>query len=129
MDSNYLQIFLITALTGAGGLALGGGMAAMVHSPSDRTVSLLLRFTAGVMCSVVCFDLVEDALEGSGMVPVLCWIMIGYLCTYLLNCWIDKQAHHTHSHGGHDHEHDHPHKHDHTPDHNIPIGPDNGGSI
>ena len=126
MDSNYLQIFLITALTGAGGLALGGGMAAMVHSPSDRTVSLLLRFTAGVMCSVVCFDLVEDALEGSGMVPVLCWIMIGYLCTYLLNCWIDKQAHHTHSHGGHDHEHDHPHKHDHTPDHNIPIGPDNG---
>ena len=126
MDSNYLQIFLITALTGAGGLALGGGMAAMVHSPSDRTVSLLLRFTAGVMCSVVCFDLVEDALEGSGTVPVLCWIMIGYLCTYLLNCWIDKQAHHTHSHGGHDHEHDHPHKHDHTPDHNIPIGPDNG---
>ena len=126
MDSNYLQIFLITALTGAGGLALGGGMAAMVHSPSDRTVSLLLRFTAGVMCSVVCFDLVEDALKGSGMVPVLCWIMIGYLCTYLLNCWIDKQAHHTHSHGGHDHEHDHPHKHDHTPDHNIPIGPDNG---
>ncbi len=126
MDSNYLQIFLITALTGAGGLALGGGMAAMVHSPSDRTVSLLLRFTAGVMCSVVCFDLVEDALEGSGMVPVLCWIMIGYLCTYLLNCWIDKRAHHTHSHGGHDHEHDHPHKHDHTPDHNIPIGPDNG---
>lgn len=124
MDSNYLQIFLITALTGAGGLALGGGMAAMVHSPSDRTVSLLLRFTAGVMCSVVCFDLVEDALEGSGTVPVLCWIMIGYLCTYLLNCWIDKQAHHTHSHGGHDH--DHPHRHDHTPDHNIPIGPDNG---
>ena len=34
MDSNYLQIFLITALTGAGGLALGGGMAAMVHSLS-----------------------------------------------------------------------------------------------
>ncbi len=126
MDSNYLQIFLITALTGAGGLALGGGMAAMVHSPSDRTVSLLLRFTAGVMCSVVCFDLVEDALEGSGTVPVLCWIMIGYLCTYLLNCWIDKQAHHTHSHGSHDHDHDHPHRHDHTPDHNIPIGPDNG---
>lgn len=118
MDSNYLQIFLITALTGAGGLALGGGMAAMVHSPSDRTVSLLLRFTAGVMCSVVCFDLVEDALEGSGTVPVLCWIMIGYLCTYLLNCWIDKQAHHSHSHSGHAHE-EHSHSHD-------PHGGDNG---
>lgn len=97
MDS-YLTIFLITALTGVGGLALGGAVAAAVHSPSDRTVSLLLRFTAGVMLSVVCFDLVADAAEESGILPVLCWIMIGYLFTYLLNCWIDKQAHHTHSH-------------------------------
>lgn len=106
----YLQIFLITALTGAGGLALGGGLAAAVHNPSDRSVSLLLRFTAGVMLSVVCFDLVADAAEESPILPVLCWIMIGYLCTYLLNCWIDKQAHHTHSHGhGHSHEHEHEH--------------------
>ncbi len=129
MDT-YLTIFLITALTGVGGLALGGGLAAAVHSPSDRTVSLLLRFTAGVMFSVVCFDLIADAAEESHILPVLCWIMIGFLCTYLLNCWIDKQAHHTHSHGGHDHDHDHGHTpthgHDHTPGRNIPIGHDNG---
>ena len=123
--NTYLTIFLITALTGVGGLALGGGLAAAVHSPSDKVVSLLLRFTAGVMLSVVCFDLVGDAAEESHILPVLCWIMIGYLCTYLLNCWIDKQAHHTHSHGG-EHEHGHDHHHDHTPDHDIRLGPDNG---
>ena len=125
--NTYLQIFLITALTGAGGLALGGGIAALVHSPSGRTVSLLLRFTAGVMLSVVCFDLVADAAEEGAVLPVLCWIMIGYLCTYLLNCWIDKRAHHTHSHGGHGHE-DH-HDHDrHSPDeaHAARLGADNG---
>ena len=94
----YVQIFLITALTGVGGLALGGALSAAVHSPSDRTVSLLLRFTAGVMLSVVCFDLIADAAREGGAVPLLCWIMIGYLLTYLLNCWIDKQAHHTHGH-------------------------------
>ncbi len=108
----YLTIFLITAVTGAGGLALGGGLAAMVHSPSDRMASLLLRFTAGVMLSVVCFDLAADAVEASGVLPAMCWIMIGFLCTYLLNCWIDKRAHHTHSHGGHDHEDHHGHDHD-----------------
>ena len=108
----YLTIFLITAVTGAGGLALGGGLAATVHSPSDRMVSLLLRFTAGVMLSVVCFDLAADAVEASGVLPAMCWIMIGFLCTYLLNCWIDKRAHHTHSHGGHDHEDHHGHDHD-----------------
>ena len=47
MENIYLTIFLITAVTGVGGLALGGGLAAAVHSPSDRTVSLLLRFTPG----------------------------------------------------------------------------------
>ena len=56
----YLTIFLITALTGVGGLALGGGFAAAVHDPSERSVSLLLRFTAGVMISVVCFDLIAE---------------------------------------------------------------------
>ena len=129
--NTYLSIFLITALTGVGGLALGGGLAAAVHSPSDKTVSLLLRFTAGVMLSVVCFDLVADAAEESSILPVLCWILIGYLCTYLLNCWIDKQAHHTHSHGGREHghhehghhEHEHEHGHEHGHHH---LGHDNG---
>jgi len=105
----YLTIFLITALTGVGGLALGGALAVAVHSPSDRAVSLLLRFTAGVILSVVCFDLVADAAQDSSILPILCWIIIGYLCTYLLNCWIDKQAHHSHSHGGHGHG-EHPHE-------------------
>lgn len=123
--NTYLTIFLITALTGVGGLALGGGLAAAVHSPSDKAVSLLLRFTAGVILSVVCFDLVADAAEEFETLPLLCWIMIGYLCTYLLNCWIDKRAHHSHSHGG-GHEHEHEHHHDHTPDHDIPLGHDNG---
>lgn len=114
----YLTIFLITALTGVGGLALGGGFAAAIHSPSDRSVSLLLRFTAGVMVSVVCFDLIADATEDSAVWQVIVWILIGYFGTYLLNCWIDKQAHHSHSHGGHDHHHHHDHHgHDHHHDH------------
>ena len=124
--NNYLTILLITAATGVGGLALGGALATALHSPSDRTVSLLLRFTAGVILSLVCFDLVADALEQTGVLTVICYIMIGCLCTYLLNCWIDRQAHHSHSHGGgpQEHErHDHPHEHGH---HHEPLVQDNG---
>ena len=129
----YVQIFFITALTGVGGLALGGVLAAAVHSPSDRTVSLLLRFTAGVILSVVCFDLIADASEDGGTVALLCWILIGYLCTYLLNCWIDKRAHHSHSHGGQGaHSHEHHEHHDHSEHHHshdldtLRLGRDNG---
>ena len=142
--NTYLTIFCITALTGVGGLALGGGLAAAVRGPSDRAMSLLLRFTAGVIFSVACFDLITDAREESGPLPVLCWILIGYLCTYLLNCWIDKKAHHTHSHGGgearghaheeHTHAHEeHIHSHgEHSHDREghsremVHLGPDNG---
>lgn len=102
-DSIYILIFLGTTLTGVGGLALGGALAAAIHSPSDRMVSLLLRFTAGVMLSVVCFDLIADASEDSGTAQVLCWLLVGYFCTYLLNCWIDKRAHHSHGSGAHGH--------------------------
>lgn len=125
--NTYAMIFLVTALTGVGGLALGGGLAAAVHNPSDKALSLLLRFTAGVMLSVVCFDLVADAAEDSSILPILCWIMIGYLCTYLLNCWIDKRAHHTHSHGGQEYEHhEHEHEHEHHHEHHHTLGHDNG---
>ena len=108
----YLTVLFITAATGVGGLALGGILACAVHSPTNRTVSLLLRFTAGIMLSVVCFDLIADAAEQTELTPVLCWALIGYFCTYLLNCWIDKQAHHSHSHSGHSHGAPHQHAHD-----------------
>lgn len=109
----YLEIFLITALTGVGGLALGGGLVALVHGPSDRQMSLLLRFTAGIMLSVVCFDLIADARESMSSFAVIAWIAVGYLATYLLNCWIDSHAHHTHHHGDEEHhEHDAHHEHD-----------------
>lgn len=116
--NSYLQIFLITALTGVGGLALGGAAAVLVHGPSDRQMSLLLRLTAGIMLSVVCFDLIADAREGMETFSVILWIALGYLATYLLNCWIDSHAHHSHHHGGEEHhnhhEHtDHEHEHEH----------------
>ena len=121
--NDYLTMLVITAVTGVGGLALGGALAAALHSPSDRSISLLLRFTAGVILSLVCFDLIADALGQAGIVPVICWIMIGCLCTYLLNCWIDRQAHHSHSHGGRQEQalledhggHDHHSHHDREP--------------
>ena len=113
--NSYFQIFLITALTGVGGLALGGAAAVLVHGPSDRQMSLLLRFTAGIMLSVVCFDLIADAREGMETFAVILWIAMGYFATYLLNCWIDSHAHHSHHHGseGHHDHHEHEHEHHH----------------
>ena len=64
MDSLWLLIG-ITALAGMGGTGLGGLVACLFRRDSSKTVSLLLSFAAGVMTSVVCFDLLAEALHTS----------------------------------------------------------------
>ena len=56
-------LILTTALAGVGGTGLGGLVGAMLQKDSNRTVSLLLSFAGGVMLSVVCCDLVIEAIE------------------------------------------------------------------
>jgi len=108
-----LFVVLLTAATGVGGLALGGALAALVKRESPRGTSLLLSFTAGLMLSIVALDMVPEAMEAAPWLPMTPLVLVaGFVVTYLLNCWIDKQAHHTHSHGGREHEH-HGHHHDH----------------
>ena len=94
-----LFVVLLTAATGVGGLALGGGLAALVKRESPRGTSLLLSFTAGLMLSIVALDMVPEAAEAleGGAAPLLLVpgaLVAGFVVTYLLNCWIDRSAHH-----------------------------------
>jgi len=89
-----LQTLLITtALAGVVGTGLGGLIGAMLQKDSNRTVSLLLSFAGGVMLSVVCFDLVTEAIETEvGIFTVIASISIGVAVTYLLNWLIDRKT-------------------------------------
>ena len=87
-----IQTLLITtALAGIGGTGLGGLIGALLQKDSKKTVSLLLSFAGGVMLSVVCFDLVTDAIgTGSGIGIVVGAIAFGVAFTYFLNYLIDR---------------------------------------
>ena len=86
-------LILTTALAGVGGTGLGGLVGALMQKDSKRTVSLLLSFAAGVMLSVVCFDLVTEAIEtGTGIWTVVAMIAIGVAATFLLNYAIDRKT-------------------------------------
>ena len=86
-------LILTTAIAGVGGTGLGGLIGAMLQKDSTRTVSLLLSFAGGVMLSVVCFDLVTEAIEtGVGVMVVIAAIALGVLVIYLLNDWIDRKT-------------------------------------
>ena len=86
-------LILTTALAGVGGTGLGGLVGAFLQKDSKRTVSLLLSFAGGVMLSVVCFDLVTEAIEtGTGIWTVVAMIATGVAVTFLLNYMIDRKT-------------------------------------
>ena len=88
-------VVLLTAVTGVGGLALGGVLAVLFRRESPKWTSLLLSFTAGLMLAIVALDMVPEAIESAPWLPMTPLVLVlGFVVTYLLNCWIDKSAHH-----------------------------------
>ena len=86
-------LIVTTALAGVGGTGLGGLIGALLQKNSKRVVSLLLSFAGGVMVSVVCFDLVTEAIETNmGIWTVVAAIALGVGITYFLNYLIDRKT-------------------------------------
>ena len=86
-------LLMTTAIAGVVGTGLGGLIGAMLQKDSNRTVSLLLSFAAGVMLSVVCFDLITEAIETNvGVGVVILSIALGVAVIYVLNYLIDKNT-------------------------------------
>lgn len=86
-------LIITTALAGVGGTGLGGIIGAILQKDSRKVVSLLLSFAGGVMLSVVCFDLVTEAIaSNTGIWVVVGAIALGVAVTYLLNYLIDRKT-------------------------------------
>ena len=96
----YLAIILITMISGVVGTGLGGVVGAVLKRDSNKIVSLLLSFAAGIMLAVVCFDLMSEPLElmKTGELPkttpiiVVAAVIAGYALVYALNYLIDRHA-------------------------------------
>ena len=86
-------IILTTTIAGVLGTGVGGLIGALLQKDSNRIVSLLLSFAGGVMLSVVCFDLVMEAIEtNTGIWSVIGSIVFGVTVTFGLNYLIDRKT-------------------------------------
>lgn len=86
-------LLLATTIAGVGGTGLGGLIGAMLQKDSNRAVSLLLSFAGGVMLSVVCFDLITEAIATNvGVFTVIASIAVGVIVIFLLNYLIDLKT-------------------------------------
>jgi len=86
-------LLIATTIAGVVGTGLGGLVGALLQKDSNRTVSLLLSFAAGVMLAVVCFDLVPESIETDvGVITAIVSVAVGVAVIYLLNYIIDKHT-------------------------------------
>ena len=89
-------IIIVTFISGVLGTGLGGIIGGFARRDSSKTVSLFLSFAGGVMLSIVCFDLIADALNPSSenslyfLFLTIFGLFVGYITVFLLNRLIDK---------------------------------------
>lgn len=95
--NTFWLVVLITTIAGVGGTGLGGLLGVVFNRNSEKIVSLLLSFAAGVMLAVVCLDLLIEAIgQNQGSIGhvflVIILVIIGYGLVYGLNLLIDKRT-------------------------------------
>lgn len=72
-----LQTTLLGLFFGTFGTTIGGIIGVTFKNPSNKFLSFILQFAAGLMTAIICFDLVPEALEISNISDVFIGILIG----------------------------------------------------
>ena len=89
-----LQVLLLSAAAGILGTGAGGLVGLIFKDKSHSTISSLLSFAAGVMLSIVFFDLIPEAMDIFGLIPTLFSIVAGVLAVWALEWLINQLTKH-----------------------------------
>lgn len=72
-----LKTTLLGLFFGTFGTTLGGIIGVVIKKKSNRFLSFILSFASGLMMSIICFDLIPEALEITNIVNVVFGIILG----------------------------------------------------
>jgi ZIP family zinc transporter len=87
---HLLKVTCIGLFSGIIGTGTGGLMAFFINKISNRTLCLILEFSAGLMTAVVCFELLPGSLELGGAAVTLAGIILGVGGIVLIENYIRK---------------------------------------
>lgn len=88
---NILYYFITGFIIGGIGTCIGGLFSIMIHKPSERTLSGMLCFAAGIMLSIISFDLIPEAYEIGGFFIVTLGLVIGLCIVFMAEKLIPTQ--------------------------------------
>lgn len=81
---HLMRITLLGLVSGLTGTGLGGLSAFLVSRTSNRIMSTILEFSAGLMTAVVCFELLPEAFNLGGTFYTFVGIVSGILAVVLI---------------------------------------------
>ena len=82
---------LLGLFFGTIGTITGGIIGCLIKDKSNKFLSFILSFAAGLMMAVVCFDLIPQSLEISKLFETIIGIFIGIVTMILCDIIVDKK--------------------------------------
>ena len=82
---------IIGLFFGTIGTTIGGIIGCFINSKSDKFLSFILSFAAGLMMAVICFDLIPEALEISQISEAVVGIFVGIIAMIICDLIVDKK--------------------------------------
>lgn len=89
--NEILKTTLLGLFFGTFGTTLGGIIGIVVKKNSNKFLSFILSFASGLMMSVICFDLIPEALRISGIVPAILGIILGIIAMIFCDVLVEKK--------------------------------------
>ena len=86
-----LKTTILWLFFGTFGTTLGGIIGVVIKKHSNKFLSFILAFASGLMMSVICFDLLPEALGISNIVNVIIGTIIGIVSMIFCDILVEKK--------------------------------------
>ena len=89
--NEILKTTILGLFFGTIGTTLGGIIGVIIKKNSNKFLSFILAFASGLMMSIICFDLIPEALGISSIINVIIGIIIGIIVMIFCDIIVQKK--------------------------------------
>jgi ZIP family zinc transporter len=86
-----IKTTLIGLFFGTFGTTIGGIIGIVFKNTSNKFLGFILSLASGLMISIVCFDLIPEALEISSIALVILGLLSGVICMIICDIIVQKK--------------------------------------
>lgn len=89
--NNIFQTTVLGLFFGTFGTTIGGVIGICFKNTSNKFLSFILSFASGLMMSIICFDLIPEALEINDILSVIIGVIIGVITMMFCDLLVQKK--------------------------------------